>query len=138
MDKLSSLLLSVFASSKANLASKVLLLSGVFLPFMSPALHWSSYNCYCYAVDMESYFSQRYCIESIFLLKVPWAVLISCHLPDLVLPTGATITLSVGPQLMYCERKATTSSKSISYLSGFAFTAATAMNSFSHFMPFNR
>ena len=45
-NKLSLLLSSVFASSMVTWASTVLLLSGVFLPFMCPDFFQSSYNCF--------------------------------------------------------------------------------------------
>ena len=79
-NKLSLLLLSVFAFSMASLASKALMLSGVFLPFMVMAFFWSSYNFWCFAIDIESYSSLQYFFNSIFPLKVPWVVLVFCHL----------------------------------------------------------
>ena len=74
----------VFASRTATVASKALLLSGFFLPFMSPIFFWSSYNCWHCAVDIESYSSLEYFFNSIFPLKVPWLVLVFCHLASLV------------------------------------------------------
>ena len=138
-NKLSLLLFSDFASSMATLASKALLLSGVFLPFMSPALFLSSYNYWHCATDIESYSSLEYFFNSIFPLKVLQLALVFCLLAGLVCVTDATFTLGVGAFLsMYWVRKATTASKSFSYLSGCALTAATAVDNLSHLMPFNR
>ena len=83
-NKLSLLLCSVFASSVATLASKALLLSGVFFFFKSPALYQSSFNCCCSVVDIGSYSSLEHFLNSIFPLKVPWLGLVICHLADLV------------------------------------------------------
>ena len=52
--KLSLLQFSVFVSSTATLASEALLLMGVFLPFRSPTLCQSSYNCCHCDFEIES------------------------------------------------------------------------------------
>ena len=83
-NKLSLLLLSVFASSMATLASKALLLSEVFLPFRNPTLSWSSCNCCHCAINMKSYFFLEYFFNLIFHLKGPWAEQVFYLLADLV------------------------------------------------------
>ena len=51
----------------------------------------------------------------------------------------ANFTLGVGLLFsIYWVRKATTASKSFSYLSGWAFTTTTVMDNLSHLMLFNR
>ena len=96
----------------ANQASKALLLSRVFLHFRSPALHWNSYNCHCYNVNIESYSCLEFIFNSIFSLKVPWLVLVFCHFAGQVWVTYATFMLIVVPCLsMYCVRKVISASK---------------------------
>ena len=104
-NKLSLLLFSDFASSMATLAYKALLLSWVFLPFMSPALFRSSYNCWCCATNIESYSSCEYFLNSIFPLKVSQFVLVFCLLAGLVWVMDATLTLGAGAFLsIYWEK----------------------------------
>ena len=83
-NKLSLLLSSGFTSSAATLASKAVLFYQVFLPFLSPAFFWSSYNCWCCATNIEHYSSGEYFFNSIFPLKVPQLVLVLCLLAGLV------------------------------------------------------
>ena len=90
------LLLSIFTSSMAIVASNALLLSWLFLPLISPAFLHSSYNCWCCAIDIESYFSLEYFFNSIFPLKVLWVVLVFCFLEGLVWLIEATFTIGVG------------------------------------------
>ena len=133
------LLLLVFASSMATAASKVLLLSGVFLPFISLAFFQSSYNCWCSAIDIELYSFLEYFFNFIFPLKVKLVVIVFCCLVGLVRPTEATFTLSVGALLsIYLVRKMTTASKSFSYLSVYVLAAVTSVDNFSHLCPFSR
>ena len=117
-NKLSLLLLSIFASSTATVAFKALLVSGVFLPFMSPAFFQSSFTCCCYAINIESYSFLEYFFNSIFPLKVPPLLLVFCCMAGLVWAMYATFTSSVVCNLLiYLVRKAITASKSLSYLS---------------------
>ena len=116
VNKLSLLQLSLFASSIATLAYRALLLSGVFLPFRSPALHLSSYNCCHCAFNIESYSSLEYFFNSIFPLEVPWLVLVFCHQASLIWAREATLTLGAGPLLLiYWMRNVTTASKFFSF-----------------------
>ena len=139
-NKLSLLLFSVFASSTATLASKALLLSGVFLTLMSPAFFQSSNSCWCCdIIKIVSYSSLEYFFNSIFPLKVQCVALVLCYLAGLVCATEATFTLGVGAILLiYWVKKVTTVSKLFLYLSGCALTVATAVDNLSHLMPFNR
>ena len=66
-NKLSFQLLSVFASSMATLASKALLLSGVFLPLMSPAFFQSLNSCWHCAINAKPYSSVDYFFSVSFL-----------------------------------------------------------------------
>ena len=78
-------------------------------------------------------------MNSIFPLKVTQVVLVFSHLTGLVWATEVTFTLSVGALLLtYWVMKVTTASKSFLFLSGCALTVATAVDSLSHLMPFNR
>ena len=123
-NKLSLLLLFVFTSSMATLASKALLLSWVFLPFISPAFFLNSHNCWCCAIDIESYFSLEY-FNTVFPLKVLWVAVVFCHLAGLFWSTEVTFTLGVNALLsMYWMRRVTTASKFFLHLSKCALTAA--------------
>ena len=69
-NKLSLLLLSVFAFCMITLVSEALPLYKVFLPFMSTAFFDSSYIYWHCAIDIESCSSLEYFFHSIFSLKV--------------------------------------------------------------------
>ena len=121
----------------ATLASKALLLSGVFLPFTSLDFFESSYNCWCWAANIVSYSSYEYFFNS--SLKVPQLALVFCLLAGLVRGTFATFTLGVDAFLsIYWVKKVTTASKSFSYLSGCTLTVVTAVDNLSHLLLFNR
>ena len=123
----------------ATLASEDLLLSGVFLPSMSLAFFLSLYSYCCCAAYIELHASLQYLLNLIFPLKVSQLVLVFCHLEGLACMTDATFTLGVCDLFsIYWVTKATTASKSLSYLSGCALTAATTVDNLLHLMPFNR
>ena len=113
----SLLLLSVFTLSMAILASKASSLSWAFLPLMSPAFFWSSYNCYCCAMDNAG------------LL----------HLGMSGLGNGRTFyTWFRCSFFWYYKKKVTTAMKSFLYLSEYFLMVGTALNNLSPLMPLSR
>ena len=97
---------------------------------MSPAFFWSSYSCWHYANDIESYSSLEYFFSSSFPLKEPWLALISCCLTawsdQQRQPSNSVSNLL----LIHWVKKACTVSKSFLYLSGWALTVVTSVETF--------
>ena len=124
-----ALLQCLFSFSMALLTFKALLLSVIFLSFISHVFSGAHITVGALSLTLSHL---EYLFNLVSPLKVQWVVQVLCHFEGWVWLTEATFMLGIGALLlMNLERQETTASKSFSHLSWCTPIVGTAVDNLS-------